>query len=69
MRKPLSDEAKAEYMRCNGARCPHCKSHGIKSHFSYGESGFALYDVECLDCKAEWCETFKLASVYGSEED
>jgi len=68
-RRPIPAPAKAEYVRCNGLRCPHCGSKDTGRRFAYGESGILLYDVECPDCSANWTETYRLIGVDGSEDD
>lgn len=64
MRKaPMTQE---EYVASLGIRCPFCNTEEIEtSHFDFYD-GYAIVDVSCCKCNAEWHETYHLA---GYEAD
>lgn len=66
----LTPEEKAEYVRCNGARCPYCKSDQVEYPGMFqDEGGFAFAAAVCLKCHNEWTDEYKLVRIIEEGED
>lgn len=50
----------ADYIRAGGSVCPSCESNHIAPAYPVAGLGVVCQVVVCLDCKAEWEETYLL---------
>jgi ssDNA-binding Zn-finger/Zn-ribbon topoisomerase 1 len=56
-----------EYIRTNGAACPHCGSKHITFQNVNGNDLSA--DIECIKCKEQWQAFFTLTEVRCDGKD
>jgi hypothetical protein len=59
----LTDKQKADYVRCDGARCPYCEAyvHGFESTDQDGR--YVFNEMRCTECGREWRDVFKLHDI------
>jgi predicted Zn-ribbon and HTH transcriptional regulator len=66
MSDPMTKEQKAVYLNASNI-CPHCQSDQLSGGFISAEDGVATQSIECLRCKAEWTDIYRLVNVEAAE--
>lgn len=63
MTKQLTPEQKAKYIESGFNHCPLCKSDDIETDKAEFHGNSATQNVRCMDCGAEWEDTYILSNI------
>ena len=59
----INPNTQAKYLD-NPDKCPHCNGDNLAGNTpEYSDSKTLVREVECLDCREEWMEVFKLSAM------
>ena len=64
----LTPQMEKDYLE-DPNHCPFCKSGNLTADRLEPGDYDATRNVKCLDCKAEWVETFTMTSIDNAERD
>jgi len=62
-KQPLSEEAKADYIKHGGTQCPFCGSEIIEGHSVELDQGYAVQSITCTACGKDWTDVYKLSRI------
>ena len=66
MSEPMTNE---EYVTRKGQRCPSCRGAVLDDRYAgdFNNAGAGYKTIRCIDCGAEWEETYTLAGYSALE--
>lgn len=65
--KKISQGQAEIYIRSGGVTCPFCGDSNIDAGNIEPDAGVLTQAVECLECREEWSDVYRLVGVYDEK--